>query len=303
MARSISVTHLRHVVLAVPQYDASRRFFTAAWGLDEVTGDGAECYLRTLRAEPFQLVLVAAERRSLVRLALGVPTPGDVDAAVDILRENGLTVTALPDVLRTPGGGYGLRFTDPDGRCVELSAGVEGVAGEPREAVPAYLSHIVMNTPDLEAATHFYREVLGFRLSDRSETVMTFLRCDREHHAVAFNQAPHSSLNHLSWQINSLDEFFRAQGRVRAAGTPLAWGTGRHAPGRQVFNYFVEPSGFVMEYVSDGVAIDDEANWTPQVFRREPAAMDIWNTAGPPSPEIRAAMLDVPDPHAIFAQR
>ena len=57
-----------------------------------------------------------------------------------------------------------------------------------------------------------------------------------------------------------------------------------------MFNYFVEPSGYVVEYIADGERIDDEAAWQPRVHGRTLVAMDVWNTAGPPSPEIRAAM-------------
>ena len=119
---------------------------------------------------------------------------------------------------------------------------------------------------------------------------MSFLRCNPEHHSIAFNAAPHPAYNHTSWTMGSIDELFRAQGRVRAFGSPLMWGTGRHGPGAQVFNYFVEPSGYVVEYIADGETIDDEAAWEPHVHGRTPETMDIWNTAGPPSPEIRTAM-------------
>ena len=83
-------------------------------------------------------------------------------------------------------------------------------------AVPRKLAHVVVNTPDIDRATTFYSEVLGLRISDWSEHVMSFLRCDSEHHALAFNAAPHASLNHCSWTMGSIDDLFRAQGRIRA---------------------------------------------------------------------------------------
>jgi catechol 2,3-dioxygenase-like lactoylglutathione lyase family enzyme len=149
---------------------------------------------------------------------------------------------------------------------------------------------------EVDRATAFYCEVLGFRVSDWSEHVMSFLRCNREHHALAFNAAPHAAYNHTSWTMDSIDALFRAQGRLRSAGAPLRWGTGRHGPGSQVFNYYVEPSGFVVELIADGVEIPAEESWVPQVWERKPEFMDLWGTAGPPSEELRAAMAGTPDP-------
>jgi catechol 2,3-dioxygenase-like lactoylglutathione lyase family enzyme len=153
----------------------------------------------------------------------------------------------------------------------------------------------VLNTPDIDGTTAFYRDVLGFRISDWSEHQMSFLRCNPEHHSIAFNAAPHAAYNHTSWTMGSIDELFRAQGRARTSGSTLMWGTGRHGPGSQVFNYFVEPSGYVVELIADGIEIPDENAWQPQVWQRTPEAMDLWGTAGPPSAEIRVAMTGVPD--------
>ena len=293
----MNITHLRHIALFAPQLSRSRDFFVDAWGLQIADEGAAGTFLRTSRAEPFQLVLIPGRQRGVARVAFGVASRREVDAAADELSRAGVALVSEPSTLDTPGGGYGLRFRDPDDRCVELSSDVGGTGGSSaRHAAPRYLAHAVFNTPNIDRATAFYTEVLGFRLSDWSEHVMSFLRCDHEHHAVAFNAAPHASVNHTSWQMASIDELFRAQGRLRAAGVPLMWGTGRHAPGKQVFNYFVEPSGYVVEYIADGEAITDEASWQPQVYRREPAAMDLWNTSGPPSAEIRSAMLGEPDP-------
>lgn len=294
----MNVSHLRHAAIVVPDHDRSLAFFTDSWGLQVVARDDGATYLRTQRAEPFQLALLRGEKRQLGRIAFALRSRAAVDRAAQELGERGIAIEARPHELSSPGGGYGLRFRDPDGRCIEISADVRGEATEARGATPLYLAHVVLNTPDIDRATAFYTEVLGLRISDWSEHIMSFLRCDREHHAIALNAAPHASLNHTSWQMGSIDELFRGQGRVRAAGTPLSWGTGRHAPGKQVFNYFVEPSGFVVEYIADGEPIEDGASWKPQVYGRTPAAMDIWNTSGPPSEAIRAAMLGEPEPAA-----
>ena len=253
-------------------------------------------FLRSGRGEPFQLALLPGPQRHVARVALGLESKGAVDAAADELVRAGIALLGTPGALTTPGGGYGVRVLDPDRRCVELSADVAAVPETLEPAAPRKLAHVVLNTPDIDRVTAFYTEVLGLRISDWSEHVMSFLRCDPEHHTIAFNAAPHASYNHTSWTMGSIDALFRAQGRIRAWGSPLMWGTGRHGPGNQVFNYFVEPSGYVCELIADGTEIMDEAAWQPQVYVRAPQFMDLWGTAGMPSPEIRAAMAGTPDP-------
>jgi catechol 2,3-dioxygenase-like lactoylglutathione lyase family enzyme len=299
----VNITQLRHVALIAPDLERSRAFFTAAWGLrDGGTCDGV-CYLRTQSSEPFALALRAGAQRRIERIAFALPGRDAVDAAARELERAGVTLLGPPHQLATPGGGYGLQLLDPDQRCVELSAGIVPAEPSNEPAVPQKLAHVVVNTPDLDRATNFYADVLGLRISDWSEHTMSFLRCDAEHHAIAFNAAPHASYNHTSWTMGSIDELFRAQGRVRAWGVPLSWGTGRHGPGNQVFNYFIEPSGYVVELIADGIAIDDEAAWEPRVWVRAPQFMDLWGTSGPPGPEIRAAMTGEPDPGYEIARR
>jgi hypothetical protein len=93
----------------------------------------------------------------------------------------------------------------------------------------------------------------------------------------------------------NIDAEMRGIGRLKAANCPVRWGIGRHGPGNNVFAYFVDPNGFVIEYTTEVQSVDD-ATHEPQVWKRVPHLMDRWGTAGPPSPEIRAAMAGVPDP-------
>jgi catechol 2,3-dioxygenase-like lactoylglutathione lyase family enzyme len=292
----MNVTHLRSVTIVTPDRAASHAFFRDAWGLRDVGERDGTSYLATQSRECYQLALLEGPQRRIDRIAFALASHDDVDAAARELSGLGVEIVAPPQRLTTPGGGYGVTFLDPDRRCVELSAGVAYGEGSHELATPHKLAHVVVNTPDIDRATAFYADVLGMRISDWSEHVMSFLRCNAEHHSIAFNAGPHASYNHTSWTMGSIDELFRAQGRVRAAGTPLSWGTGRHGPGHQVFNYFIEPSGYVVELIADGDLIEDEAAWQPQVWVRAPQFMDMWGTSGPPSAEIRAAMTGTPDP-------
>ncbi|MEU8620511.1 VOC family protein [Streptomyces sp. NPDC048623] len=287
---------LRSVELYTPAFTESAGFYEDVWGLETVESDTGTRWLRGTGEEHHVLQLTAHERVGLGRISFAVATPAEVDEAARRLEARGLVPAFGPGPLGGAGGGYGLRFTDPEGRLIEISAHVEAVVPRGREsAVPVGVTHAVFNTTDIDAAVAFYREVLGLRVSDWSEHQMAFLRCNADHHSIAFNQAEWTSLNHVAYEMSSVDHFMRGLGRLRHHGIAPQWGPGRHGPGDNTFSYFTDPSGLVCEYTSEVAQIVEDA-WIARVWRRVPDLSDLWGTAGPPSKEIRCHMAGVPDP-------
>jgi catechol-2,3-dioxygenase len=53
------------------------------------------------------------------------------------------------------------------------------------------LGHIVLNVADLRKSEHFYRTILGLKVSARNrDTKMTFMSYGREHHDLALQALP-----------------------------------------------------------------------------------------------------------------
>ncbi|MGW7519068.1 VOC family protein [Streptomyces sp. NPDC054796] len=289
---------LRSVELRTPALTQAADFYSEVWGLEVVESDreNGASWLRGTGDEHHVLSLTHASRNGLGRLSFAVATPGEVDDAGRRLLARGILPVTEPGPLDQVGGGYGLRFTDPEGRLIELSAEVEAVAPRGRDAaVPVGVTHAVLNTTDIDALVAFYRDVLGLRVSDWSEHQMAFLRCNADHHCIAFNQAEWASLNHVAYEMSSVDHFMRGLGRLRHHGVVPKWGPGRHGPGNNTFSYFTDPAGLVCEYTSEVAQIVEDA-WIARVWRRVPELSDLWGTAGPPSSEIRCHMAGEPDP-------
>lgn len=289
---------LRSVALRTPDAKRAAEFYDGVWGLDPVEEDGDVTWLRGTGPEHHILEVREADRNGLGKIAFSVATPREVDEAARRLTGLGVPLVAEPGRLDQAGGGYGLRFTDPENRLIELSADVEAVTPRDpggQDAVPRKLAHVVLNTVDIDAACAFYTTVLGMRISDWSEHQMAFLRCNADHHVIAFNQAEWASVNHVAYEMPSVDHFMRGIGRLRHEGITPLWGPGRHGPGNNTFSYFADPAGLVCEYTSD-VAQVDEDTWLCRVWRRVPELSDLWGTAGPPSKDVRRHMAGVPDP-------
>lgn len=286
---------LRSVELLTPAFTEAAGFYEEVWGLRVVEAEQGASWLRGTGEEHHALQLTRSDRIGLGRLSFAVGTPAEVDEAARRLEAHGIRPGAGPGPLDQVGGGYGLRFSDHEGRQIELSAETWAVPPRGREeAVPVGVTHAVLNTTDIDASVAFYREVLGMRVSDWSEHQMAFLRCNADHHCVAFNQADWVSLNHVAYEMPSVDHFMRGLGRLRHHGVVPKWGPGRHGPGNNTFSYFTDPTGLVCEYTSE-VAQVEEDRWIAKVWRRTPELSDLWGTAGPPSPTIRCHMAGTAD--------
>ncbi|MDX6741543.1 VOC family protein [Actinocorallia sp. A-T 12471] len=303
------ITHLRHVDIAMPDLDAQLTFYRDLWGLTEVAADSG---VRFLAAEgsPEQYV-VRLRRDRLKRLdlvAFGAASVADVDALAGGLVKNGVRMVREPGPLDTPGGGYGVRFFDGDGRVVEVSADVAVRAHrriEARESIPVRLSHVVINSPAPQATVDWYVRNLGFRLSDTlvlgdRGPFMYFLRCNPQHHSFAVARAPHASFHHASFEMRGLDEYMRGTGRMLRHKVEKVWGPGRHYAGDNTFSYFLDPAGNTVEYTTE-LELLDEDTWHPHVYDMlaNEDVIDQWGTANPMNEAVAARQFNDPD-HCLF---
>jgi catechol 2,3-dioxygenase-like lactoylglutathione lyase family enzyme len=273
------VDRLRYVGVAVPNYDEAVEYYGGVWGLTRIEGEPDVAYFAA-EGSPEQFVyrIRKADEKRLDLMAFGAQDAATVDAIADGLQKKGVKFASEPGALQTPGGGYGFRFFDPDGRTVEVSSDVaERPAREldPRESIPRNLSHVVVHSPNKVAIDQFYRELLGFKFSDWIP-FMNFLRCNADHHSLAIADGEKATLNHVAFEMRGIDEMMRGGGRIMADGRgKLMMGPGRHYAGDNTYYYFFDPMGNVSEYTAEVEQILDDAAWTP----KENLPADQWGTA------------------------
>jgi catechol 2,3-dioxygenase-like lactoylglutathione lyase family enzyme len=292
------ITGLRNIGLGVENFGEALAFYTNLWGLSVAAEDDGIAYLAS-PVDPAAYVLrlryVAAKRLDLI--ALSAASRADVDALAVQLASAGIKIDRDPQDLTTPGGGYGFRFFDCDGRLVEVSADVapRTLGDTALKGAPVNLSHVVLNTTDVNATRTFYQTHLGFKLSDWLEDRMCFLRCaGSKHHIIAISQGPHVALNHVAYDMGNLDAQMRGAGRLVRAGRKMIWGPGRHFLGDNSFSYFIDPAGNVCEYTADLEDVDD-ASWEPRRLGMAPEFQDQWGTGGLVTDSMIPAQFNTPD--------
>jgi catechol 2,3-dioxygenase-like lactoylglutathione lyase family enzyme len=286
------VTEIRYVGYGVPDLETERAFYRDVWGLSEVGEQDGMVHFAAVGGDELYVVrLRQSETKRIDVIALAAATRADVDALHDKVAAAGCRIIFAPKELATMGGGYGFRFFSPDGLPFEISAEVaQGKRREMKrwEGIPQKISHIVLHSPDHKAATQFFIDVLGFRLSDWLGDFMSFLRCNSAHHRLAFLPGP-PCLNHVAYDMLSVDDMMRGVSRLKQQKIDIKWGPGRHTAGNNTFSYFVTPGGFAVEYTSELEEVDDET-WQAQVHVPGPQVMDQWGigVGGPqtmPHPE------------------
>lgn len=318
------ITHLRGVELTDPAPQEIAGFYEQIWGLQRVVTGGESVYLRGTGPEHHVLAIHPGAQTTVRGYRLGLADRAAVDdAAAELGARSEVRIVSDPGPLDSIGGGYGLRITDPDGREIELSADVGQVAASPpgsttssadvvrvgdvsaaRSAAtaggppirPTKVSHVVLNSPSADAYLRLLIEGLGFRVADETEH-MVFCKCNLDHHSVAIARAPHASLNHVAFEVPTVEDVLAGVEHMRAHGFETIWGPGRHPQGMNAFGYFLAPNGQVVEYTAEVEQIPDDQLaprfWVPEDYEVYDDWADISSLR--PTPETRTLMRGVPE--------
>ena len=251
---------LRSVELEIPDVAAAAEFLERLWGLMPAGISGATRFFRGTGDHPYILSLTSASAPAVAAITFA----GSEDE--------------IPNTDRSfdvPGGGRGYEVRGPENQNYRFIVDSKTESFKDRDK-PMQLTHAVLNCIDVEACERFAVETLGFKVSDRTAH-MRFVRCNRKHHALAYAKSDFASLNHIAFEMPSLDAVMRGIARLREAGYEPAWGPGRHGPGNNVFGYFIAPYGGVIEYTAEVSEVgDDYKVGTPEDWKWPPGRIDHW---------------------------
>jgi catechol 2,3-dioxygenase-like lactoylglutathione lyase family enzyme len=261
---------LRSVELEIPDVAAAADFLEHVWGLAPVApgywrGSGDHPYILSLAKSPTPAVAAITFSGSAQEI-------GRTDRTFDV-----------------PGGGRGYEVRGPENQRYRFIVEDHRPAPLPRGNGPIQLTHAVINTTDVEASERFAVDKLGFQVSDRTAH-MRFLRCNRKHHALAYAKSDFASLNHIAFELPSMEAVMRGIGRLRDAGYECVWGPGRHGPGNNVFGYFVAPWGGIVEYTAEVSEVgDDYKVGGPEDWKWPPGRIDHWGVSKKDTAKTSAA--------------
>lgn len=269
--------------------------FARAFGFQTALRDPHRLELRGTEAGAPCVVLRSGERTRFAGLALRAADEVDVLRLADV---TGRPVLPLPESI----GGIAVDLVDPSGMPVKVVAGMHELPTLPTQPpltvnagrnvhrvnatqrpprVPARiqrLGHVVLQSTRYLETLNWYLDNLGMIVSDflffpgqrdRGPT-MSFIRCDRgatpaDHHTLALALGPSNRYVHSAYQVTDLDALAAGGEYLSERGYLRSWGIGRHIQGSQLFDYWRDPDGFLVEHFADGDMFDNtlEPGWAP----------------------------------------
>lgn len=287
---------LRSVALFVPDLARAETFYTQTWNLQVAARGDNVLYLRGSGTDAYLLALHQGGQAPQIRqVTLRARSREALDLIADAaVRAGGKLLAAPHELTRDPAGGTGIKFQDPHGRTFQVVHGdTRRAESAPEKDRPIRLTHVVLNSHAVEETKLFLEQAMKFRLADRTG-IMAFMNCDRDHHTIAIGIYDNDALNHIAFLMPDFESVMRGGGRMRDAGFPIQWGPGRHGPGNNLFNYFIDPFGVVIEYTAEVEQIDDsyEAHG-PDHWKWPQGRLDHWGISQPPSATLKEAQRSV----------
>lgn len=144
-----------------------------------------------------------------------------------------------------------------------------------KRPLPKTINHVVWSFPDVNEALDFYRDRLGFRLSEIQLGSGVYIRADgaTDHHNVFLADAANKVLgfdgtirfHHANFGVEDIDEIMIAKAYMERRGWPKShFGLGRHRISSGAFLYLPCPAGGEAEYGTDIDCLDDR--WVPRIW-------------------------------------
>jgi catechol 2,3-dioxygenase-like lactoylglutathione lyase family enzyme len=275
----IKIRDIAFVRFAAPDLEAMERF-AHDFGLVTAQRTDSALYARGTDPSPYLHVTERGDA-GFRGVAFDAASAEDLEAAASL--PGGSAIEPLDG----PGGGRRVRFTDPDGFHVEVVHGRTPAEALPVRTIPAYnygsrrerfgtlqrfehgpaqvkrLGHIVLRVADFRASEAWYKERFGFLTSDEvvlgdpDKILAAFMRCDRgdeytDHHTFLCFGTGEPSFDHAAFEVEDVDAVMLGHDHLKAGGYTHTAGIGRHVLGSQIFDYWLDPFGHMVEHFTDG---------------------------------------------------
>ncbi|KAK4199167.1 putative dioxygenase [Triangularia verruculosa] len=314
--KKIQLVRPAHVWYKHADIEAAKRF-AADFGFYETETIGKTTFFRGYGTEPFVLALEASDKAEFGGAAFVVESEEDLVYAHQSLPKE-CKATEVHELKDVPGGGKRVTFYDPvDGFPFHLVHGQSEVERrdpgfpvlkfnypneknrepnkfqrfEKRPAPVHKLGHFGMCVTNYAKCYEFYSSYFNFFPSelvhnDEGVDVTVFFRLDRgkdfvDHHCFFFFEGPKMHVHHSSFETHDFDAQVLGHDWLRHQGYTNCWGVGRHVMGSQIFDYWFDPSGFILEHYVDGDLLD--MNEPTHHNKAAPDNLHVWGPEVPPT--------------------
>ncbi|MEG8220514.1 glyoxalase/bleomycin resistance/extradiol dioxygenase family protein [Sphingobium sp. LB126] len=280
---------ISYVRIGSEDLDESVRFATHILGLELMGRDASSAYLRGDSRD--HNIVYTKGRSSGHVVGFELPSMAAIDAAAAQFEQAGINVRQGTSDEREQRRALGLiTLTDPTGNVIDLVA-QPAASGRryfgARDAGITSFSHIGLRTSDPRIDERFWTTMLNAKVSDWIGEA-PLLRIDEVHHKVALFPSSYAGIQHVNFQVESIDDIMRSYYFLQTNNVKIVFGPGRHPTSGARFLYFQGPDNIIYEY-STGVRMitaDDEKTYVPRQFPMAPTSFCMWGSL-PDIPEFK----------------
>ena len=159
--------------------------------------------------------------------------------------------------------------------------GVSDKRKEPLSDLHGPLQHITFSSKNVNNFIEFYRDILGFKVSDKvvnknGDLTTCFMRSSQEHHTVACFLSKKAGLDHHSYEAGTWEEIKNWCDHFGNEKIELFWGPGRHGPGNNLFAFIEDSDKNKIEISAELETIHDRP---VKIWRHEPRTLNLWGKA------------------------
>lgn len=289
----VGIKKISHGGYQTPDLAAQTEYYTDVLGLTVTDREKDKVYLSST-VDHHSVVLEQGDAAACVRIGFQIGADGDLDAVEKHVKSFGIATERRTDP--EPTIADMLVFDDLKGTKMEVFARPELQPLEFSEKgiVPHKLGHIAFHVEDVQKATDFYCDVLGFRVSDWMGDFFSFLRCGTDHHTINLIGTGVNKHHHSAFELRDWAHMQQACDLLSLKGYKLIWGPGRHGIGHNLFLYHAGPNGLTTELFAELDQIADEEleyfeprPWhrdhpqKPKVWEKGPGSANLWGIAPP----------------------
>ena len=163
-------------------------------------------------------------------------------------------------------------FDDPDGNRLELfhQPMKDNTPFKPGRPISGFntgpygMGHVVLHVQNTDSLLTFYRDLLGFKVSDYGlePYPLYFLHVNGRHHSFAMVGSGKSGLHHFMVEFTNLDDVGQGYDLAQLEENRVAYTLGRHSNDYMTSFYANTPSGFFVESGWGGRIINTDT-WEP----------------------------------------
>lgn len=280
------IRQMGHMAFSSPDPEGAARDLAEISGL-AITGRDADAVYLTSNSRHHEVSYRKGAGKAIA-IGLEAVNAAAVDEVYRRAKSEGLAI--LRDRPLGPFYERAVTIVAPGGAVFEVHTPIarnqsirpHGTAGHPRR-----IEHANVFSPDTAAFGEFCEKVLALRLSDRTadDGLRWYRAEDGFHHAIAMGTGD-NVLHHYAFDHHAVEDLTRVADTLHAKGRSLAWGPGRHGAGGNIFTYYADPHGCLVENSVEMERIDRDDLYEPRAWDMSQGIngkwINLWGT--PPTP-------------------